>query len=296
MSTSTADPTNNKTMAGGTSSQAQPTGAERRRRKRVKISGHVHVRAKNCPTPFEEVCKSVDVSRDGVLFSSSRAGYWKGQLLDVTFPYSSANDTWNQPQSAEVVRIDEQPDMTYGIAVQFHAAKGSARTKTTGAESDPYRPGISARGAAAARQTTPQQVVLAVESDPRMADVMRSVLKPDGYIVLVVPTAAAALEILRTTVPAAFIAEVETEGISGLDLCMIVKREERLKCVPVILVTRAANPADYSASQEMGAVVCMAKPFMPEKLLQVVRLVAPPPRKQSAYGTSISGGTIVRDL
>jgi hypothetical protein len=36
----------------------------------------------------------------------------------------------------------------------------------------------------------------------------------------------------------------------------------------------------------MGAVVCMAKPFKPERLLHVVRLVAPPPQLRSAYGNS----------
>jgi hypothetical protein len=57
------------------------SGIERRRRKRAKISAQVHVRAINSPEPFEEVCKSEDVSRDGLLFMSARAGYWKGQEL-----------------------------------------------------------------------------------------------------------------------------------------------------------------------------------------------------------------------
>ena len=39
----------------------------------------------------------------------------------------------------------------------------------------------------------------------------------------------------------------------------------------------SAQPADYATSHQLGAVVCMAKPFKPERLQQVVRLVAPPP-------------------
>ena len=56
---------------------AQP-GIDRRRRKRAKITAQVHVRGVNCPEPFEEVCKSIDVSRFGLLFTAARAGYWKG--------------------------------------------------------------------------------------------------------------------------------------------------------------------------------------------------------------------------
>ena len=107
---------------------------------------------------------------------------------------------------------------------------------------------------------------------------------------VIVKTAQEALDYLRVNVPDVFIAEVECEEISGHDLCAIVKRSERLQRVPVILLTRAAQPADYSASHQMGAVVCMAKPFQPDRLAHVVRLVAPPPTTKSYYGARVSGG------
>jgi DNA-binding response OmpR family regulator len=90
---------------------------------------------------------------------------------------------------------------------------------------------------------------------------------------------------------------VEGEDMSGHDLCLIIKRNDRLQRVPVILLTRSAQPADYSASHQLGAVVCMAKPFKPERLLHVVRLVAPPPSQKSVYGASrVAGSSIERTL
>jgi CheY-like chemotaxis protein len=261
-------------------------GVDRRRRKRAKISAQVHVRAVGSPEPFEEVCKSVDVSRDGLLFNSARAGYWKGQRLDVTFPYSNAAAALNQPQSAEVVRVTENGKAQYGIAVQFIAAK-------------PESPETSKNGASAnasGAQAKQPSVILAVESDPRAADLMRNILSTDGYTVIIVATAQAALDVLRTTVPCAFIAEVEAEDMSGHDLCLIIKRNDRLQHVPVILLTRAAQPADYAASHQLGAVVCMAKPFKPERLLHVVRLVAPPPAVKNVYGNKMQANTVERSL
>jgi CheY-like chemotaxis protein len=294
MGTSTIDP--NDKVKPGTPAKAQLTGAERRRRKRVKISGHVHVKTRDSASAFEEVCKSVDVSRDGVLFATARAGYWKGQILDVTFPYSSASDTCNQAQSAEVVRVDELPGRTYGIAVQFHKAKEAARTSTAGAKSDPFMAGPGERLRTDAKQSTPQSVVLAVEPDAAIADMIRNVLKPDGYTVIIVEHSEAALAVLRTTVPAVFIGEAQGEGMSGIDLCVMIKGNDRLKGVPVILVTRPGDTTDYSASQDMGAVVCVAKHLMTDKLQQVVRLVAPPPVKRMTYGASIYSGAIERVL
>jgi CheY-like chemotaxis protein len=274
-------------------SSNSPVGIERRRRKRAKITAQVHLRGVNTPEPFEEICKSVDVSRDGLLVTAARAGYRKGQRLDVTFPYSTAAAALNSAQTAEVVRVAEQ-DGRYAVALQFINAQSDSAAKDA-AKVDPSVAGVSANPAAT--HTTQQSVVLAVESDPKTAEIMRSILSNDGYTVIIVPTAKQALDILRNTVPAVFLAEVEGTDMSGHDLCLIIKRNDRLQRVPVILLTKSAQPADYSASHQLGAVVCMAKPFKPERLLHVVRLVAPPPSARSAYGASrYSSGSVERAL
>jgi CheY-like chemotaxis protein len=264
--------------------------AERRRRKRAKITAQVHVRAINSPEPLEEICKSVDVSRDGLLFTSKRSGYWKGQQLAVTFPYSNAAAALNQAQHADVVRVAEVPGGQWNIAVQFVAAKAESAEKGA----DPF---TSSKTSSSPAQVKVQSVVLVVEKDQRTVDMMRTILQTDGYTVVIVPTAQQALEVLRTTVPCVFIAEVEAEDMSGHDLCLIIKRNDRLQHVPVILLTRSAQPADYSASHQLGAVVCMAKPFKPERLLHVVRLVSPPPSiSKNAYGSRVSSSTIERTI
>ena len=236
------------------------------------------------PRAFEEVCTTMDVSRDGLLFIASRPGYAQGQMLDVTFPYSTGPGALNQSQPAEIVRVAPQ-DGKFAVAVHFVTAKADA----VGEKKRGYA--AHNRVPAAAQPSTEQRqpVVLAVESDVRVSDMMRHVLSQDGYNVVIVQTAKEALDFLRANVPDVFIAEVECEEISGHDLCAIVKRSERLQRVPVILLTRAAQPADYSASHQMGAVVCMAKPFQPDRLAHVVRLVAPPPTAKSYYGTRVSG-------
>jgi CheY-like chemotaxis protein len=276
-----------KAKAGAASAQNQAAAIERRRRRRAKISAQVHVKTVNSPEPFEEVCMSIDVSRDGLLFTAKHAGYWKGRQLDVTFPYSTAAAALNTAQTADIVRVTEQPGGKFSVAVQFLAAKSEARGDRKSATGPATDAGVSGNGTSAMEKA--QSVVLAVEPDTRTAEIMRNMLMQDGYTVIIVPSAKEALEVLRTTVPAVFIAEVEATDMSGHDLCLIIKRNERLALVPVILLTRSAQPADYSASHQLGAVVCMAKPFQPERLQHVVRLVAPPPTMKSVYGASRSG-------
>jgi CheY-like chemotaxis protein len=277
MSTTVVAPADAKAKAPGLA--ARPSSErDRRRRRRAKISAQVHIRAVNSPEPFEEVCMTVDVSRDGLLFGSDFAGYWKGQRVEIIFPYSKGPSPAGQGQPADVVRVQKQANGKHAIAVHFLSAQSDPKAQAKSAHSG-VRPETAMR----------QSVVLAVEPDQRSAESMRNMLEQDGYTVITVPTAQAALEILRTTVPSVFIAEVEAEDMSGQDLCVIIKQNERLQKVPVILLTRSAQPADYSASHQLGAVVCMAKPFQPERLQQVVRLVAPPPALCGNYGARMNG-------
>src|ERR1700752_935710 len=112
-----------------TSSRSSAGAVERRRRKRAKITAQVHVRGLNSPEPFEEVCKSIDVSRDGLLFTAVRAGYWKGQMLEVTFPYSTAAAALNTAQQAEVVRVESSAGGQNGVAGQFCAGRADERSE-----------------------------------------------------------------------------------------------------------------------------------------------------------------------
>jgi CheY-like chemotaxis protein len=293
MNTTTLASAEAKPKTTGSQGQENSAGVERRRRKRAKISAQLHLRAVNSPEPFEEVCMTADVSRDGLLFIAGRAGYWRGQHVDITFPYSTAPNAMNHSQRAEIVRVTNQGTGKFAIAVQFLDARSEARE-----ENKSFRSHASARVSASPSVSPEKQqsIVLAVESDARCAETMRGILQQDGYTVVIVPTAQEALDILRSTIPAVFIAEVESEDMSGQDLCLIMKRNERLQRVPVILLTRSAQPADYTASHQMGAVVCMAKPFKPERLLHVVRLVAPPPSLKNSYGARVSNSAIERTL
>lgn len=281
MSSMTVASANAKTAGSGNSS---PNAIERRRRRRAKISAQLRIQLTNSPPGLEEVCTTIDVSRDGLLFIASRQGYTQGQMLDVTFPYSTGPGALNQSQPAEIVRVAPQ-DGKFALAIQFVAAKVEAGSEKKRGYTAQHRTPTATEPVKEQRQL----VVLAVESDVRVSDMMRNVLCQDGYNVVVVRTAQEALDYLRVNVPDVFIAEVECEGISGHDLCAIVKRSERLQRVPVILLTRAAQPADYSASHQMGAVVCMAKPFQPDRLAHVVRLVAPPLTTKSYYGARVGG-------
>jgi hypothetical protein len=95
---------------------------ERRTRLRLKMSAPVRVRAAREGSEFPaEVCRTLNVSRAGLYFTSASKSYIEGLELAVTFPYSEAPGATNveAEKIAVVLRIESLADGRHGIAVQF---------------------------------------------------------------------------------------------------------------------------------------------------------------------------------
>lgn len=121
----------------------------------------------------------------------------------------------------------------------------------------------------------PGPLVLVVDDDPSILRVVEMLLSRNGYSVRTAASGEVALTMLRNIVPAVLITDVQMPGMSGYDLCSVVKSDARLQSVPVVFLTAQGTPQDYKTGHDLGAVVYMSKPFKPEKLLQVVTMIAP---------------------
>ena len=249
--------------------------AERRRRLRTKLSAPVRVRLNSGSLQKAEVCTTVDASRDGLLFTTKLAEYRRGMDLVITFPYSGAAGGVQHERTAVVARVFEMPEGRFGVGVRFYEGKRpEARPDDEKIEGKlPKAPPTA--GDVARDLEKPMPLVLVVEADSRARDTIRTVLMSEGYVVEAVETGAEAVEFLRQRTPNLLITEIEITDMSGYDLCLIVKSNERLQRVPVVMTTRAGQPNDYSTAHALGAIVCMAKQYKQERLLHVVRMLAP---------------------
>jgi hypothetical protein len=93
---------------------------EKRLRPRAKISCLVRVRPSSpMDNAFDEVCATENSSRDGCYFATHNPRYKKSMRLFVSFPYSSELGAINREYVAEILRIDELPELRRGIAVKL---------------------------------------------------------------------------------------------------------------------------------------------------------------------------------
>ena len=248
-------------------------GTERRRRLRTKISAPVRVRMNSGSTQQAEVCTTVDASRDGLLFTTALTGYRQGMDLAITFPYSGTAGGVQHERTAVVARVFEMPEGRFGIGIRFYNGKHAEDS----AVEEPRTAKASRKAGTLARDIEkPLPLVLIVESEARARATLRSVLQAERYAVEAVETGAQAVDFLRQRTPNLLLTEIEIADMSGYDLCLIVKSNDRLRDVPVVMTTRRGQPNDYSTAHALGAIVCIAKPYKQERLLHVVRMLAPP--------------------
>src|SRR5580704_6932044 len=87
--------------------------------------------------------------------------------------------------------------------------------------------------------------VLAVDDDSAVLRVIVAKLTRHDYLVKTASSGEEALQMLSLSTPNVLILDVMMPGISGYDLCHVVKREERLKDIPVIFLTSRGDPKDF---------------------------------------------------
>lgn len=102
------------------------------------------------------------------------------------------------------------------------------------------------------------KTVVLVEDDPSIRDVFQLILSPAEYRVVNYHTAE---KIINDSfdVPDLFILDKQLSGMDGLELCKYIKTHQKLKHIPVIMLSAA--PRITELAKEAGADDALAKPF-----------------------------------
>ena len=103
------------------SSAKQPyTHTERRGSRRCRITQLMRIRPSDPSIEhFDDMRGSISVSRTGIYFHTTEAGYEVGIRLFLIMPYSNDPGSTNREYLAEVVRKDPLPNGMTGIGVKL---------------------------------------------------------------------------------------------------------------------------------------------------------------------------------
>ncbi|MDD2366802.1 MAG: response regulator [Desulfuromonadaceae bacterium] len=117
--------------------------------------------------------------------------------------------------------------------------------------------------------------ILVVDDEPMILSIIVELLKNDNCVVETAVDGSAAWEKLNA--PNSSFSFVILDrimpGINGLELLRMIKSDDRLKNLPVIIQSGANSPDQIAEGIEAGAYYYLTKPYVPHTLLSIVRSV-----------------------
>ncbi|GHD48826.1 response regulator [Mycetocola manganoxydans] len=112
----------------------------------------------------------------------------------------------------------------------------------------------------------PVRVVIA-DDDPDMRMLVEIAVRKAGLELAAVATdGTQAWILIRDEAPDVVVLDVSMPGMSGLDVCRLVRNDPSLKHIPVLLLSAGVSGASRDAGMDAGANDFMPKPFSPRLL------------------------------
>ena len=121
---------------------------------------------------------------------------------------------------------------------------------------------------------TENRRMLVADDDPAILRLIATILEKENFTVVTARDGREAYKILQTDANfTAAILDVVMPHISGTELVRFMRNEERLKRIPVMMMTAEQDPKLSSESFEAGAMVFLPKPFTTGQLQIMLQML-----------------------
>jgi phosphate regulon transcriptional regulator PhoB len=117
------------------------------------------------------------------------------------------------------------------------------------------------------------QKILVVEDEPDIRKLVQYNLVQERFKVLEAEDGEQALKILQRDRPNLLILDLMLPGLSGIELCRILRDRTDTARLPILMLTAKAGETDRVLGLEMGADDYLTKPFSPRELVARVRAI-----------------------
>lgn len=109
--------------------------------------------------------------------------------------------------------------------------------------------------------------ILVVDDEPDVTELVAYHLKAKGFHVETLNDATSSISKARLYEPDLIILDIMMPGLSGIQICRILRTDGNLSKVPIIFLTAKAEAHDRIEGLESGADDYISKPFSPKELV-----------------------------
>ena len=120
----------------------------------------------------------------------------------------------------------------------------------------------------------PLPLALVADADPGSREMYVESMKLANWAVVEAADGPNALAVALSRQPDLIVADSHLPGISGYQLCDLLRRDPATRAIPIVLITSDAMARDLEHARASGATAVMVKPCLPEALLsEALRLL-----------------------
>ena len=134
--------------------------------------------------------------------------------------------------------------------------------------------------------------ILIVEDDKHISKLVKFNLEKANYECTVAATGEKALEVLNDQPMDLIILDIMLPGMDGFSICRTIKEKEKLKNIPIIMLTAKGEEVDRIVGLELGADDYIVKPFSPRELVLRVKAIL----KRGKFEESKKDTLVARDI
>lgn len=113
--------------------------------------------------------------------------------------------------------------------------------------------------------------VLVVDDEPFILMMIEDKLKTAMIDVVTVRESGRALERMRQERPDLIILDWMMPGLTGIDLCRLIKADPDFRDIPIFMLTAKGQDTDEELGMQCGVSRYISKPFSPKALLEMVQ-------------------------
>jgi len=109
--------------------------------------------------------------------------------------------------------------------------------------------------------------IVTVEDEKPLITLLKYNLEKEGYKVKNVETGQEALQLIKGTLPDLVVLDWMLPDFSGIEVCKQIKRDKKLKTIPVLMLTAKSEAEDKIIGFENGVDDYLTKPFNNKELI-----------------------------
>jgi two-component system phosphate regulon response regulator PhoB len=109
--------------------------------------------------------------------------------------------------------------------------------------------------------------IVTVEDELPLITLLKYNLEKEGYKVKNAETGQEALQLIKSTLPDIVVLDWMLPDFSGIEVCKQIKRDKKLKTIPVLMLTAKSEAEDKIIGFESGVDDYLTKPFNNKELI-----------------------------